>query len=183
MAVPGRVHDRTLLDALDALDREVFDGNVWRVTRKSWEALRGSSAQGRWTPNHDVEVLYASLERDGALAEVGFRLSLEPVWPSRLKHEIHKIKVRTEQTLRIADVVALQPLGVDIKRYENFDYGVTQAIAAAAHFLEFDGLLVPSARTACSNLVIFLDRIDSGSLELLSTQPVDWTAWRRSSGK
>ena len=48
-------------------------------------------------------------------------------------------------------------------RYEIFDYQATQAIAAAAHFLEFDGLKVPSARAPCSNLVFFTDRLADGS--------------------
>ncbi|MBV8119137.1 MAG: RES domain-containing protein, partial [Alphaproteobacteria bacterium] len=70
------------------------------------------------------------------------------------------------------------PLGVDIARYQTFEYAATQAIAAAAHFLEFDGMLVPSARHACLNLVIFTERIVD--LVLRESQPVDWDSWRRS---
>jgi hypothetical protein len=126
-------------------------------------------------------VLYTSLVRDGALSEIGFRLSLEPVWPSRLEHEIHRIEAQSPRTLHIADLTALSVLGVDVARYENFDYQVTQAIAAAAHFLEFDGLKVPSARAACSNLVLFLDRLSEGvGLEQRSSEPVDWALWRKS---
>ena len=120
------------------------------------------------------------LLREGALAEIGYRLSLEPVWPSRLQHEIHTIDVKTVRTLRFADVAGLGPLGVDVTKYETFDYGAMQAIAAAAHFLEFDGIIVPSARAACSNLVVFIDRVsEGGRLELKRTEPVDWTAWRK----
>jgi RES domain-containing protein len=105
---------------------------------------------------------------------------LEPVWPSRIQHEIHKIKVRTEKTLYLADLTVLQSLGVDTTKYQGFDYEVTQAITAAARFLTFDGLLVPSARAPCSNLVIFLDRIaEFGRLEVCESRPVDWAAWRK----
>jgi RES domain-containing protein len=180
MTARRRVHDRAVLDALEAFDPEPFEGTVWRVTRKGYDGLRGSSAHGRWSPNGEFEVLYASLEKQGALAEIGYRMSLEPVWPSRLEHEIHAIETRTERTLRIATLTDLEPLGVDIARYESFDYQETQAIAAAAHFLEFDGLLVPSARAPCSNLVVFLDRITPDArLEVVKTDPVDWTDWRR----
>ena len=179
MAGPGRVHDRSILDALEATGPEPFRGDVWRITRGGRDPLRGSSAHGRWTPAGELEVLYTSLERDGALAEIGFRLSLEPVWPSRIEHTIHRLSARTERTLRIADVAALAPLGVDIARYDSFDYTATRRIAAAAHFLEFDGLLVPSARAPSANLVLFLDRIPaSGGLVVRETEPVDWTAWR-----
>jgi hypothetical protein len=180
MAGPKRVHDRAILDALDAIDPKPFEGEVWRVTRKDREALRGSSTHGRWSPNGEFEVLYTSLERDGALAEIGYRLSLEPVWPSRLQHEIHRIEVRTKRTLHIVDLAALQSLGVDIAKYQGFDYEATQAITAAAHFLAFDGLLVPSARANCTNLVLFLERVSEyGDLVVRQSESVDWAAWRK----
>ncbi len=180
MAASRRVHDRVILDALEAIEPELFEGEVWRVTRKGRDPLRGSSAHGRWSPNGEFEVLYTCLVRDGALSEIGFRLSLEPVWPSLLEHEIHQIEARSPRTLHIADVGALGSLGVDVARYESFDYRSTQAIAAAAHFLEFDGLKIQSARAPCSNLVLFLDRLSEGvSLDVLGSEPIDWDAWRK----
>lgn len=44
--------------------------------------------------------------------------------------------------------------------YGTFEYTGTQAIAAAAHFLEFDGLIVPSARASDLNLVLFTERLN-----------------------
>ncbi|SRR6266851_5186202 len=173
----GRIHDRVVLDALAALDPEPFRGGVWRVTRRGREPLQGAAASGRWSSSGEFEVLYTSLERDGALAEIGYRLSLEPVWPSRIEHEIHAIDVAAERVLRFVDTASLAPLGVDIARYRSFDYGATQSIAAAAHFLEFDGLVVPNARFDCANLVIFVER--APGLMLIESQPVDWEAWRK----
>jgi RES domain-containing protein len=181
MAALKRVHDRAILDALDAIDPKPFAGDVWRITRRDREALRGSTTHGRWSPNGEFEVLYTSLEREGALAEIGHRLSLEPVWPSRIQHEIHRIEVRTERTLHIADLATLQSLGVDIAKYQGFNYEATQAITAAAYFLAFDGLLVPSARASCTNLVLFLERVIEygGRLDVRESKPVDWIAWRK----
>jgi RES domain-containing protein len=180
MSTSGRVHDRAILDALEAIDPVRFDGTVWRITKAGREPTRGSSASGRWSPGGTVEVLYTSLKREGALAEIGFRLALEPVWPSRLKHVIHELSTQTERGLRFADVASLAPLGVDVARYESFDYDATQALAAAAHFLEFDGLIVPSARHSSLNFVQFMDRSSAGLLEVKSSEPVDWSAWRAS---
>jgi RES domain len=157
MARSGRIHDRVVLDALEALDPEPFRGEVWRVTRKGREPLRGAAAHGRWSTSGEFEVLYTSLERDGALAEIGYRLSLEPVWPSRIEHEIHRIGVETQRVLRFAGLAALEPFGIEAARYRSFDYAATQALAAAAHFLEFDGLIVPNARFDCANLVLFTE--------------------------
>ncbi len=180
MTSGGRVHDRSVLDALEKLDPEPFDSDVWRVARKGRDPLRGSSANGRWGAPGELEVLYTSEQREGALIGVGFRLSLEPVWPSLIQHQIHILAVKAERTLRLVDMRELANLGVDISRYESFEYDATQAIAAAAHFLEFDGLLVPSARFACSNLVLFADRVSrSGHLQLVSSEDVDWPEWQR----
>lgn len=173
------MHDRAILDALESLDSEAFSGEVWRITPKGRDPVRGSAADGRWSPGGEFEVLYTSLERAGALAEIGYRLSLEPVWPSRLEHQLHRLDAATERSLRFVDVASLAAFGVEPLRYATLDYTATQAIAAAAHFLEFDGLIVPSARHACSNLVIFIERIAPGSVEITSSTDVDWDDWRR----
>jgi hypothetical protein len=180
MSSGRRVHDRSVLDALEKLDPEPFNSDVWRVARTGRDPLRGSSANGRWGAPGELQVLYTSEQRDGALAEVGYRLSLEPVWPSLIQHQMHVLAVRADRTLRLLDMRELANLGVDISRYETFEYGATQAIAAAAHFLEFDGMLVPSARFACSNLVLFTDRVShTGHLQLVSSENVDWLDWRK----
>jgi hypothetical protein len=57
-------------------------------------------------------------------------------------------------------------------------YSRTQEIAAAAAFLGFDGLIVPSARWDCQNIVLFLDAIDLEEVRPISVQPIDWKKWR-----
>lgn len=175
----SRQHDRELLDAIEAHAYEAFSGETWRVTARGRDPLRGSTAGGRWSPPGEFEVLYTSLAREGALAEIGYRLSLEPVWPSRIEHEIHRIRARTARSLRIADVGSLAGLGVDVRRYASFEYSATQAIAAAAFFLDFDGLIVPSARCDELNLVIFAERLGIGArLKVETSELVDWAEWR-----
>lgn len=174
-----RRHDRAILDALEGLEPETFSGEVWRVTAEGRDPLRGSTAEGRWSPPGEFEVLYTSLERDGALHEIAYRLSLEPVWPSRVRHEIHRIRATTGRTLRFANVDALAPLGVDVRRYASFDYTATQAIAAGAQFLEFDSLIVPSARSPALHMVVFLENVLApDALVLMESGAVDWGAWR-----
>jgi RES domain len=173
----GRVHDRTILDALEGLDFQSVEKTAWRVARRGRDPLRGAVANGRWNAVGEFEVLYSSLSAKGALAEVGHRLSLEPVWPSRIQHEIHALKVKADRVLALSDLQQLEKLGVNVAKFESYDYAATQAIAAAAHFLEFDALIVPSARYSGSNLVIFLDRLQTHP-ELINTELVDWAAWR-----
>ena len=179
MATSGRVHDRAVLDALESVEPTDWTSKVWRITRAGYNAIGGSSANGRWSPGGTVEVLYTSLASEGSTAEVGFRLGLEPAWPSRIQHEIHEISVQASRILRFPDVQGLEKFDIDPSKFESFDYGASQSLAAAAHFLECDGLIVPSARHNSLNLVLFMDRPAAGSLEVLASSPVDWSSWRR----
>ena len=66
------IHDRDLLDRLDTLPKEAFDGEVFRGTRQGLNPLAGSFSGGRWMRPDGAAVLYTSLEREGALAEISF---------------------------------------------------------------------------------------------------------------
>src|SRR6266705_5176464 len=118
----GRVHDRAILDALENFDPESLEQTVWRVVRRGRDPLRGAIATGRWNSIGELEVLYASVEPDGALAEVGYRLSLEPVWPSKIEHQIHELSIKADNALRFENLAELEKLGVDIARFESFEY-------------------------------------------------------------
>jgi hypothetical protein len=125
-------------------------------------------------------VLCTSLERDGALAEIGHRLALEPVWPSRVVHELHALTIHAGRAARLPDLPTLQTLGVNTARYEKYDYSATQAIAAAAQFLEFDALIVPNARYPGLNLVGLLENLDpNADIKIDPSEIVDWSDWRR----
>ncbi|MGO9005007.1 MAG: RES family NAD+ phosphorylase [Beijerinckiaceae bacterium] len=176
-----RARDLALLDALDAFKREPLDGVVvWRVVRESRDPLLGSPSRTRWS-NGSFDVLCTSFERDGAISEIHALLSLQPVFPSRDRWFAHKLKIFSTQTLKLADLPTLGRLGIDIARYRERDYARTQEIADAAYFLGFDGLVAPSARWECLNLILFTDRIPPRQVEILDSEgePVAWEDWRK----
>jgi RES domain-containing protein len=174
-----RARDLDLLDALDAHKGVAFEGDVWRIVRDGRDALQGYPAGARWDPG-TFDVLYTSLEREGALAEIYFHLTRQPVFPSKMRSVLHRIAVKTERTLRLADLAAIEALGVSRESYASLSYERTQEIGDAAAFLGFDGILAPSARWPCQNLVLFLDRLAPHDLVVLEREPVDWIAWRDS---
>ncbi|WP_299442156.1 RES family NAD+ phosphorylase [uncultured Rhodospira sp.] len=175
--VGGRTsRDLALLDALDALEWVPFEGRVWRAVREGRDPLQGHPSAGRWDPG-TFDVLYTSLEPEGAVAEMRFHLARQPVFPSHLTFVLHEMSVRTARTLRFADLSALAPLGVDTARYADVLYEATQAIGDAADFLGFDGILAPGARWPCLNLVIFTDRVTPQDLDILSSTDIDWPDW------
>lgn len=173
-----RIHDPDLLDALEAMERAPFDGLVWRVTWAGRNPLMGGSGGGRWHPPNDFEALYASLEEHGAVAEIYHHLSKAPVFSS--SHvTLNKLQVSLRRTLIFSDLGALEQTGVDEAAFRRGDPSRTREIGAAARFLDIEGFIVPSARWPCSNLVLFLDRMDHVDLlEVVETRDVNWPAWR-----
>jgi RES domain-containing protein len=169
-----------LLDAIDSLPRVAFEGRVWRIVREGKDPLQGYPAGARWDPG-DFDVLYTACNPDGAYAEIYFHLNRAPVFPSR-PYIIHTLGVTTRKTLKFADVRSLQEFEVDITSFEQPIYSRTQEIGDVAYFLGFDGLLVPSARSDCQNLVIFVDRINPNEdLRIMESEVVDWPSWRQRS--
>lgn len=176
---PRRARELALLDALDAAPREPFAGTLWRICRDGRDPLQGGPSLSRWCRG-EFDVLYTSLERDGAIAEIHALLAMQPVFPSRIAFRVHRLRVETQTTLHLADLAALEALGIDISNYRSRDYARTQDVADAAYFLGFDGLIAPSARWECLNAMLFTDRIDADALSLdeSDADTIDWTAWR-----
>lgn len=174
----NHVHDPDLLDTLEAMSPQSFEGTAWRMTWATGEPLAGGTGGGRWHPANDFEALYASLEREGALAEIYHHLSRAPVFSS--SHvRLNEIRVRTGRALVFDDVAALVQVGVDEEMFRRGDCARTREIGAAARFLDIDGLIVPSARWDRANLILFPDR--AAGLEqatLVKSSYVNWPAWR-----
>ena len=61
--------DPDLLAAIDSYGGEGLNRSAWRVTWATRNPMAGSSGGGRWSPDGRFEVLYTSLETNGALAE------------------------------------------------------------------------------------------------------------------
>lgn len=175
--IERRARDLELLDTLDAHESLAFEGHVWRIVRQEREPLQGYPAAARWDPG-TFDVLYTSLEREGALEETHFHLSRQPVFPSKVTWNLHRIQVRSKRTLLLGDLAAVQALGVTIKSYRGLSYERTQEIGDAAAFLGFDGILAPSARWPCQNLVLFTEQFTPADLSVLESEPVDWDAWQ-----
>jgi RES domain len=111
---------------------------VFRTTSISADALAFSVNGGRWAPRSRdrtaAPILYTSLERDGAIAEVvSYLMQLTPLPLSR-PLKVSRLGVSTANTLRLGHV-GLERLGVDLSRYGERDYTRTQDIGAAIALL------------------------------------------------
>lgn len=171
--------DPALLDALDSLQGRRLRREAWRVTWAARNPLTGNSAGGRWSPAGRFDVLYTSLRRDGALAEAYHHLSRAPVMSS--SHMLlNRLSVSLDNVLEL-DADRLKTLGMEAPLASRPRNNLGQAIGEAAFMLGHDGLLVPSARWDCRNLVVFLGPapIDAGArLSFREAMDVNWPAWK-----
>jgi RES domain-containing protein len=176
------IHDPLLVDQLGALEAIKFDGEVFRATRKSLDPLAPSTSGGRWVPKDTAPILYTSCEPEGALAEIAFHWAQLTPLPSK-PVALHRLRLTTKRTMRLLRA-NLETFGVTWERYGELNYARTQEIGAAVAFLGYDGLLAPSARWACENLMLFLDNhhAEENTLQVTHTEEVDWLAWARSHG-
>ncbi|GLQ55900.1 RES family NAD+ phosphorylase [Devosia nitrariae] len=177
--------DNALIDAIEAHTPAAFAGTAWRVVKEGRSPLVCSRAGGRWDDG-TFDVLYTSRERDGAIAEVYFHLGRgQPVFPSQVRYGIHELDVSLAGALKLVDLSALSALGLDTSRYGQLsydrvsnEYPRSQDIAEVAHFLEFDGLIVPSARWSCMNIVLFCDLVLPDAMDAITDHgTIDWTEW------
>ena len=177
--------DPRLSATLARFERISFEGTVFRATGMRSDPKAPSLSGGRWAPRPNDEpgfpVLYTSLERDGALAEVSSYLALLTPLPSR-PLAVHELSVSTSRTIVLVKA-DLKALGVDPDRYGERDYARTQLIGMAINDMGCDGLMSPSARWACANLTLFMDHhaVDE-KLDLVGTEEIDWRAWAKDAG-
>jgi hypothetical protein len=169
--------DPDLLDKIDAFAHSEYTGFAWRVVREGRDPLQPSRIGGRWDRGAG-DALYTALDSDGAVSEIHFRLSQEPVFPSRYKALLCKLHISISGLVRFDTVEALRSLGVDVDQYQRILYDRTQVIGDAAQFLGRKGIIAPNARWPCLNLVLF--EVDPQRVDILSRESIDWASWRTS---
>ncbi len=179
------LHDPVLTDKLSSYSSIEFSGFVYRVTANNAEPCAASSNGGRWAlPERDgltIPILYTSLEPEGALAEVASYLALLTPIPQK-QLMLHTIEVSTSNSLKLLEV-DLCALGVDMEHYQEREYLTTQKIGAALNFLGFDGLIAPSARWECDNLMLYTDNHElEHKLDVTCSKEKDWFSWAQQQG-
>ncbi len=92
---------------------------------------------------------------------------------------LYRLKINLDRILRLTDTSLLNKLGIEDPLASRLDLEKSQAISSAARFLEFQGLLVPSARWDCQNLVLFPNRLDLNvAIAVKENQVINWPAWK-----
>lgn len=172
------MRDPALLELLEAIDGQPLAERVHRVVWADSEPTQGSNGKwGRWSSElGEFEVLYTSMEESGAKAEFEAFWSLFEQRPDR-PAKTHTLRMKLKNVIRL-DFPALETLGVMEASYQERDYSRTHEIADVINFLEYDGLISPSARHPCNNLTIFFQNVAKGEFEIEPIKKSDfqWSA-------
>lgn len=92
---------------------------------------------------------------------------------------LHRLHLTTKRTLRLLQADLLS-LGVVWADYPTLNYVKTQQIGAAVAFLGCDGLIAPSARWACENLMLFpTNHAFESELSVVASEEVGLKEWAR----
>jgi RES domain-containing protein len=184
MPAPRSARDNRLLDALEDIRPEAFEGQAWRIVRDGRDPLQCSAVGGRWD-DRTFDVLYTSSRADGAVAEMYFHLRRgQPIMPSQVHYRLFELRLTLSSCLRIASLDELASIGMQIASFgqlsyaeRELEYPRSQEVAEAAQFLGRDGIIVPSARSAWPNIVMFCDPAGPAAVEVVNDHRlVDWDA-------
>lgn len=156
------IHDPWLLDAIESLGAEQIAGmTVWRHMFNDNPPELSNTRGARWNPT-GLSAVYASQERDTAIAEGQHAIDSQPLRPKARRY-VYELRVSASRALHIAEA-DLPALGLHRSDLESPDFTACQRVAAHAAFLEYDALIVPSARANGTNVVIFINELAAASV-------------------
>jgi RES domain-containing protein len=164
---------------LDALRPASWDGPAFRHTAIGYArgVVNGDAARrqgGRWNPPDSFRTVYASADRETVTAE--FRRSIGPGRDWRAlaaTHVLWQLKVKVDNLVDLRPVGHQRYLGLPQPFDERVPVETCQQIGAAAYYVRYKGLLVPSApRPGATNVVLFPDLFEDGDIcELVPEDP------------
>ena len=128
--------------------RQVFAGT---------DVLRANIRGARWNPPGE-EAVYCSLHSRTAAAEIENLIARQPV-PIRRPRVTHELSVTLARVADLRDPGVLESCDIAHDLLMGDDLSTPQLVGGAVAWLECAGLLIPSARCAGDNLVIFVNRM------------------------
>jgi RES domain-containing protein len=143
-----------LLDVLQSVLKRSWTAVVYRHMFGNYSPLRPNVGGARWN-SPGLEAIYASLERETALAEAEYYLQLQPTRPKATR-TLYKLNVTIGSIVDLTASELLSAVGITENTLLANNFQPSQQIGSAVHWLGYDALLVPSVRRQMgTNLVIF----------------------------
>ena len=166
------VYPPELLDRLQAITPTPWSGQAFRHMFGDYPPDAENTRGARWNPQ-GVAAIYTSLTRDGAHAEAEHQIAVQPI-PPRARRTIYTLESSLTSVLDLTDAERLLDLGIGPAELTADDMIACRQLGGAVHWLERDGLLLPSARSPSTNLVIFpANRPADARFDIIGAEPVN----------
>jgi RES domain-containing protein len=164
------VYPPEVLDGLQAVTAGPWQGTAYRHMFSAHPPDTENTRGARWNPPNTAAI-YVSLLRDGALAEAEHALAVQPLRP-RATRTLYEVRISLTDVLDLQDRALLASLGVDDHELGADDMTACQQVGGAAAWLGHDGILVPSARSDATNLVIYPTNSSNLEFEVTDSEPL-----------
>ena len=165
------IYPPEMLDLLQSAAVSKWDGTVYRHMFGSHAPVRVNMTGARWNePN--LAAIYASCERETALAEAEYYINMEPRRP-RSKRTIFTIHVSLRKVIDLTAAGLLAQLDITDDVLAAIDHTPCRTVGGAVNWLGYNGLLVPSARRrGGTNLVIYQQDLSTDAFEITSQEEI-----------
>jgi RES domain-containing protein len=167
--------DEQLLDAVNAIGTTPWSGECFRYTTARRDPLSGEGARlhgGRWNPPDLFPVIYLAVPEAACMHELAKAASdnhLDVATQLQVPYKLH--------TLRVDDIPVLDLRSTDTQAILGLESGaltgpwnVCQPVGHAAWFLEFGGVLAPSATGDGLTLALFEHRVRPEQIRVEQSQ-------------
>jgi RES domain-containing protein len=156
------IHDPVLLDQIEQLGTQRFDGHVGRHMFNDFPPELANMRGARWNPA-GVAAIYASLEPETALAEAQHAMDSQPLRPTPRRRVLYEVQVTLDTVVDLTGD-RYQQVGLTASDLVADDFAACQRVGGAVASMGYDGLLVPSARADGGNIVILVDSLAADSV-------------------
>lgn len=156
------IHDPVLLDQIEQLGTQPFEGHVWRHMFNDHPPELSNTRGARWNPPA-VAAIYASLAPATALAEAQHAIDSQPLRPKPRRRVLYELRVALPSVVDLTNE-RYKEVGLTDVDLGADDFLACQRVGGAVAWLGYDGLIVPSARAAGGNVVVLVDSGAPGAL-------------------
>ncbi len=155
-----------MLDILQSAAVSAWEGKVYRHMFGANPPARSNTTGARWN-EPPLEAIYTSCERETALAEAEYYISLQPLRP-KAQRVLYQIRVSLRKVIDLTAPGLLPRLGITDAVLSSTDHAPCRLIASAVNWLGHDGVFVPSARRlGGTNLVIYQQDPSTDAFEIV----------------
>jgi RES domain-containing protein len=176
--------DERLLDAVNAIGPTPWSGRSFRYTTARRDPISGEGARlhgGRWNPTDLFPVIYLGIPEAACMGELEKAAAdnhLDVATQLQVPYKLHTIALNEVPVLDLRVKPSQLALGLEPDDFSG-PWDSCQPIGHAAWFLEFAGVLAPSATGVGHTIALFEHRTHPGQVRVEESRPLTVDLYRQ----